>query len=487
MKQLLGALILVLKKRRHEPETKPSYEWLAKTLSEVFHVRTGSAPPKAYLYAINLALSKEVVTLGDIVPSGYQSQILSWTAHDELGPSLSSLIIAITQADNDPTLKDWHQPLTCNFTHDTIVQSCYRHYILPALFSKNVQGLSLFIQSLNMAECFTATTDEDLEAELVMSTLIIARSAGLVLISHTAKSSQPLLESSRIVLPVPWLVSLLSSQSNVARLGALNLLFGENSPTEPFEDHLFKIFTERLPVMFADTDADFRSDLLSLVQRIVERIRASSVALFKLKDGRLLAQQQFLRQWSNILLAQLRPCASYQRHTCALQCLKMLVKSGIDSSVAPEFWSKSARSQQHSGFHMVLFGPSARTVLLGLLTNPFDDIRALAMFILQAIGADSDGQEASLRTLPQVIATSEAQFSKSGRADHADGVARTYALTYFTAPQQATPSVSEWWSCKPRILDHVIDNYKLALSAAEDNMSASLHAQLLHSTIISIR
>ncbi|GAM87185.1 hypothetical protein ANO11243_052060 [Dothideomycetidae sp. 11243] len=237
-----------------------------------------------------------------------------------------------------------------------------------------------------------------------------------------------------IFLPLPWLTDLFTLQSKVARIGSLTFLIGDTTTIEPLHPKVLQVILKRLPVLFADTDADFRSDLLGLIQRMVDRIRASSAALFRKRDNRLQVTELFLHHWVKVLKNDLRPSASYQRHACALHCVMMLLRSGIDPSINSEFWSKSARSQRQMGFQIPLFDSSLFAVLLALLLDPFDDVRDLSMTILQAIVVSQPNNNSQVETLISFVQQAEQQSAKTGRADHSDGVGRACALMFSAAP-----------------------------------------------------
>ncbi|KAF2150511.1 hypothetical protein K461DRAFT_258930 [Myriangium duriaei CBS 260.36] len=496
MKQLLGTLIAVLKKRLDDPAAQASRTWLISELSTVLGLPAGSAPSKVYLYTLTTALNKGVVRLQDIVPTStsrlafrysLQDEILSWAAHDELGPSLASLLTAILQEENAYPAESWYQPLISQYTCNLIVQSCYRHYILPAIFNKDLRALSSFLAILDLESCFGGKHANDTKAELAVSTILVANSSGFVYVDPVGSSGKPIAENERIVLPLQWLEFLSTLQSKVARTASFAFLIGETSTIEPFHPNVLNLFLRKLPIMFADTDADFRSDLLSLVQRIIDRIRAASNALSKRQDRRLDYLTTFLRRWIRVIQNELRPSASYQRHSCALQCIKMLIQSGIDMSIDVRFLSKAAKNQKQIGFQMSLFDPSIKPVLRALLLNPFDDIRNLAMVNLQALTLATTSDESALQAFADFLGVAEDQSAKSGRADHADGVARAYALLYEYAPLDDFNVSGSWWKSKPSILNRLLETYERGLAAAQINMGDAVQGHPIHSTIISLR
>lgn len=69
---------------------------------------------------------------------------------------------------------------------------------------------------------------------------------------------------------------MLGNSSHEIRLSGLSLLTSSPSTTQPFTKGTLTCLQAYLPHMYADTDAGFRSEVLSLTMGIVDRLRGSS-------------------------------------------------------------------------------------------------------------------------------------------------------------------------------------------------------------------
>lgn len=498
MKQLLGTLISVLQKDLANPMATASHAWLCSELSSVFGLPAGSAPSKAHLHTLTTTLVKNVVRLEQVTPQTIpdedplaqqttQLEVLGWSKHSELGPSLASLIDAVVSSARGFGPSSWFQSLVVAYEDDVAVKTAYRHYILPAVFSKDSGALFNFLAMLNFENSIGLDGDENSIKELAISTLMVASSAGKLHIDPESNEIAPKFDGQHLILPIAWLRRLSMSQSKLARIASLSILVGETTTVEPFHNSVLKLFLHKLPIMFADTDADFRSDLLSIIQRIIDRIRASGSALMRKNDSRLARLTEFVNQWFHTLVRELRPSASYQRHACALSCIKMLMKSGMDWSIAAKFWSKSAKTSGTSKFRLTLFSDSIRPVLLSLLLDPFDDIRGLSTSTLEALAGSNEHSEPLHREVIAFLRSTAQQSVQSSRADLTDGIARAYALLYAAAPEANIAGKAEWNQSKSTIFTSLTDTFSQSARPNRHEADEEIVKHPLHYAVIALR
>ena len=117
-----------------------------------------------------------------------------------------------------------------------------------------------------------------------------------------------------------------------------------------------------------DNDAHERGEVISITRRLLRRLENSRAHLWK-KQPRLTEDEDtlrqyddFLRQLGNLLLLEMDPGVSYQRHILALHTLQLLLQVAPDPSL-------DSQSLAYS--------------LSNLILDPFDDVRSLAATLLK--------------------------------------------------------------------------------------------------------
>jgi len=195
---------------------------------------------------------------------------------------------------------------------------------------------------------------------------------------------------------------------------------------------------------------------------------------------------------------ELRPTASYQRHICALKCLGMLLRSGLDSSVSDTYWSKSALDHNPWPFSHNVVGHDTRQLLLDLLLDPFDDVRSTTAFILTMTERKSKNVSDSVAVASQetphgeqdilltVLDAAERLSYNSGRADHGDGVAHLYTVLFDRAANDATRP-QYWWETRLSVVQHLIEKLEKVLAILESNTAEAVSSHPLHGLLSSIR
>lgn len=531
MKQLLSTLMAILGRNDDKQCTQQARSWALATISTVVRDSTRHASPKAYLHALTVSLERGIFTVSDVATEVTNSivatsdhpwaiehllsKLLPLAALDELGPTLASVITAVLQSSPPNSAPDlnpsaWLSPLLKSYSGNPVLQDAYRNYILPAFLGRDFERLKVVLRSLGFQEYFGAHDGKraampvlDLgtsHENLMVACLLVGTSSGLVTVQDLAKTVSISSEKRLITMPLASISLMLRDDSKSFRTGALMLLVGSGTMTAPIQPPTFNMLIQNISTMFADTDADARSDLCGILQRLVDRLRASSCALLKQKSAHIEVHVRFFLHFVAFLNKELRPSASYQRHVCGLQVLKMLARSGIDPRVRIQYWSKSATAQQSFTFKMELLSEETKTLLIALLLDPFDDVRDLAMNVLQMIMHDEGGHAAeklehgtasplgnNQNRLVQILEIAEKRAAQSGRADHADGVARVHALLFALATPMPLSTNSSWYLSQQTILQHLFDRCDQMLISLRANLSAAIHGLPFHATLISLR
>jgi hypothetical protein len=277
--------------------------------------------------------------------------------------------------------------------------------------------------------------------------------------------------------------------------------------------------------LFAETDAHVRGEILGVVPRLLERIRAASASLSKAihREGDdhlcsvspkltdlaaiLHSHQEFIRWLLRFLSAGLRPGAPYQRHISCLKTLLILAKSAIDPSISQNYWSKQASGEISWPFHIIIFTPWALRSLLDLVMDSFDDVRSLAVTLLEMSNLSATESDVELRKvnvcpyhcdcslsgLIAFIERAEELMLSTGRADHADGVSRAYALLFAktdndrSLPACGTSIKDKCWCTRPGVCQHLIASLQRTIEVGEQDLSLAVQRFPLHGTLTGFR
>jgi hypothetical protein len=295
-----------------------------------------------------------------------------------------------------------------------------------------------------------------------------------------------------VVLQEDVIGSLSTCAVDTVRSLAFSVLVASPSPLRPFSPLALDILQSQMEILYADTDAKFRTDVLSNTRQMIERIRGTTAYLnrelgnlsFKNPPSATRSQEEhdlydntfkllrrheeFIEWYLEFLLGELIPTVSYQRHITALKAIELLLRSGILNSSPTTQQSKAAGNATTWSYSVDFFTSRSMRLLLDLLMDPFEDVRGTAAAVLKlasidnfAVGSKQEsayhkprllriGHEdhsavshraahqiksgTDLGSLAKFISRAEDLAKRTGRADYADGVARCYELRYSLLP-----------------------------------------------------
>ena len=294
------------------------------------------------------------------------------------------------------------------------------------------------------------------------------------------------------------------------RLAGLFLSVYSTAVTKPVTGGILRSIRQNLVHLHTETDANFRKELLNHTQRLLDRIKGSTVAHIKaetrknglelgrmsftkrLSSGRhvlsitptgsLIEPLEFLLWYVQFIEWELRPTASYQRRATALRTLSVVLKSGLDPRVPHHQLSKSAQGQLRWAHSLPIINQRLIRLLLDLVFDAFDDIRANAASLLKLCLDSLDGAEKdeALRALPRFIRRGEAMMLRTGRADQADGVARAYSLMFSQCLQVSDETKqSDPWS-KSAVFGGLVGQLEETLKVARENLSLAVDRRPVH-------
>ncbi|KAI9047970.1 hypothetical protein LZ554_007771 [Drepanopeziza brunnea f. sp. 'monogermtubi'] len=371
-----------------------------------------------------------------------------------------------------------------------------KNYLFTPLFKLDKVGSVAFLEDLNKQSARRDIDSQETNAHslLQLSAMETGKKAGLVEEPDTIEfqtSSKKL--SSAVVLKEESIGSLLTHKSDTVRSLAFSVLVSALSTVKPFSSTALKILQTHMHILYSDTDAKFRNEIMSSTKHMVERLRGATSFLVKevesisfllnrkqnlpdilQEDGRqrlaavkglLQSHESFVTWYTQFLLLELIPTASYQRHITALKAISLLLRSGILKQNSPILPGKGSGDNTLWPYTLNFFARGSLRLLMDLLLDPFEDVRSAATSILKLASSDSFEQapsnetsEATIQsdgahsrrtnhTFPTITANAEAKYrsfhlleifigraeelsKQTGRADHADGVARSYELLY---------------------------------------------------------
>ncbi|KKZ68139.1 hypothetical protein EMCG_06196 [[Emmonsia] crescens] len=395
------------------------------------------------------------------------------------------------------------------------------HYLYP-LFKAIPSGFQSFIRTLPFHDLQPgdATTDELI---VLFAALQIAKELGLVQEDSSEVSAAPcepyIIESGRtgefLIHPEPAI-----------RISALSLLITAPSTTKPFSSGTLQVLIKNFPYMHTDSDPQYRGEVFSLIRKLIIRLRgglSSCRKMTNLTDGSRPANPnttaenlpvakhdntadahvQFLRWYVDFLELELQPTMSYQRHISALKTFVLLLQAGLDSRIDSVHLSRLGHDQTSWGCSIEIFRPTLFRAIGDLLINPFDDVRATALMLLNMFPRThiqttpaNDGEEYILEgryshsrlQLVKALERAERVASRTSRADHADAVARLYHVLFDLASCSKSPDTGRnWYEQKQSIVESLLTTLEENLYSTDGSFQNAIRETSVHGYISALR
>jgi hypothetical protein len=257
-----------------------------------------------------------------------------------------------------------------------------------------------------------------------------------------------------------------------------------------------------IPVLFTESEAEIRQEMLALLSRMLRRIKAAMFKMYQkrhrenadqvanrqsLPNTDLDTHKNFVTWLAQSITDHLHPEAGYQRHIFSLKLLSILVKSELDVNSV----SNSMKNSKMEAwvFKVNIFTPTLNRTLKDFVMNPFEDVRGLASSLLasgfQKIPQRRDSKASGILSL---IERAEFKMLRSGRADHADGFARLHAiLLSVTLKQEYFESDENWWASPVCIVRHILWKLEEAIDLAKNKLSLAIDHYPMHGLLRSLR
>lgn len=575
MRQLLIAMVKLLPLLDPHDATEIRNETLQLVFKILLSQQSDHVKVKPAFQVVSIFLAKQAVNLEDFVVQlrifmevdldkhsaprsdreilqRFAEALMNWMRFTDSAPAAGQTICALTktvaseekqlaQTPDELSEAFWIHPLVTSFSTFPDVIANFRHHLLPGLLALNPSACKELLQILRIAEWLKGESVP--RTQLLYTSLLVGKEMGIILDSGTCTGvvySAPLTKANNLereqeikgeieftdgkvfIMDKAW-ARLLRDFSSDTRLAGFSLLISSAAVTRPFSLRSINCLKRNLSHLLMEVDAGKRGEVLTCIQRVVDRVKATTGVLYKtisqaqskppaLLEAELasiesyrktLALHQALISWLITLFReQLHPEAGYQRHITSLRALVLIASSGVDNTVDSRWLSKSATGDTSWCFHTQIYDPWMARALYDLTMNPFEDVRIFAEMLIDVTVPqgihDKLAHQDSIAPSPvhastnlNVLLRAEGLMLRSGRADHADGVSRTYALLFESVEGFVSGLEVDgkeiWWTSKSDIVDHLVDQLETALSTAAVDLKLAVTLSPMHGTLASLR
>lgn len=279
------------------------------------------------------------------------------------------------------------------------------------------------------------------------------------------------------------------------RLSALSLLVTARSTSKPFTKSTLTMLTQNLPYIHSDSDPQYRGSIISLMRKLLIRLRSSLGTLTRPgsqkkaevteQSGTVDDHLNFIRWYVAFLESELHPAASYQRHISSLKMLALLLQSGLDSRIDQDALSKMGLDEVSWPCNIDIFQPSLFCLVADLLADPFDDVRESSLFLIKLcpqslLQVPGEQDKQPFRQLVNACHRAESMAASTSRADHADAVARLFQCIFDLAEME--PS-SDPYMQKAQIVDILLHR----LESGDPSFDRAMRDIAFHGYIAALR
>lgn len=326
--------------------------------------------------------------------------------------------------------------------------------------------------------------------------------------SKSASSKQP--KDQPLVVKSEVIGQCLLHREPSIRIAALSLLITAPTITKPVTSAAMRSLLKGLPAMHADPDPYLRGEILSLTRRLILRLKGGIIRdQEEQTEGTTSATQkkqptfatsdsetrECVTAYINFLKSDLQPTASYPRHITSLKALKLVLEAGLDLRVHGAPPHKTDGNEVKWKFNMEIFDVNLLRLLVDLLLDPFEEVRATALTLINLFPRDvllsglrqSEEPIDTVLQLTTALERAERLASNTSRADHADTVARLYHLLFCAAAPGTVTSESIWWETKAGVADIILKKLEEKLSTAGGLFNSSIRDAPLHGYVSGLR
>ncbi|KAK2626029.1 hypothetical protein QTJ16_004291 [Diplocarpon rosae] len=507
-KSILERDISIITHQAAQPLVKPAF----KSLESLMSRGTINAKDLLDAYPSTALLAQEVIaeqkndlesghpaaSLETSAWDSFFSAMFDWMKLPDISPAAGKFLVTVFQAlritsrnvkEGSSNTASWQRWIRKGLGKHPEALENVKNYLFTPLFKFDKVGSLAFLEDLNRQNHARDINDQEMGAHslLQLSAMETGKKAGLVVEPDKIEFQKAGKHSSNIVvLKEESIGALLTHESDTVRSLAFSVLVSSLSTVRPFSDTALVILRSNMYILYSDTDAKFRNEIMSSTKHMIERLRGATSLLVRelrnlsskfrgshnwpetqekqerqrqnaIKDT-LCRHEEFISWYIEFLLLELIPTASYQRHITSLKAILLLLRSGILNKASPP--AKASGNNTVWPYSIDFFTRGSLRLLMDLLLDPFEDVRSAATNVLkltspgsfeqvfsekqlestiglkaadQDLASTADGEpqaQCLFWLLDEFIARAEELSKQTGRADHADGVARSYELYY---------------------------------------------------------
>ncbi|KAI1492500.1 putative death-receptor fusion protein-domain-containing protein [Biscogniauxia mediterranea] len=408
----------------------------------------------------------------------------------------------------------WHRFIYNGLNANPELLETIKHYIFVPLFKTDRDGSLRYLHHLSRMQKLTGKDSRgwDLNAMLWLAMLEAGKKIGVV-----GEPGQGLIEKTSTVtsLPAEVLEDVLCHESREARSSGVAILIACPSTTKPYTSEALELLRKHLPAFYEDSDAKFRYDVLGHSRNMIKRIQGALDSTRKefdralkksmkaepqrvpqplLQDAEvglekehqtldkvtsglhdiITLHEDFIHWYVEFLKGELIPTASYQRHITALRAMAFILKSSPQGSPA-------SISQE-------LIDATWFRAVLDLIMDPFDDVREAAASLVMFLEPDSTASKRPteirglsrdpMEELQEFCRNADELSRRTSRADHSDGVARSYELLCRWSPDFGEAT---------KIPSKILSGLEAKLSVAEQDLALAVLQAPVHGDFASLR
>ncbi|KAB8263233.1 putative death-receptor fusion protein-domain-containing protein [Aspergillus pseudonomiae] len=390
------------------------------------------------------------------------------------------------------------------------------NYTLQPLFKLDPAGFRAFLEKLHLKNLLAGDMSEAPlpELTLLFASLQMAKKVGLVhednYIPKAGSSAND--AQNALVLKSEMIGQFLFHREHSIRIAALSLLITAPATTKPVSSATIRAILKGLPSMHSESaDPYARGEILSLIRKLIPRLKGGILSehenlaetnvpnskRHQPKFARDVSEtQECLKEYLELLKDDLRSTASYPRHIMALKTLIHLLESGLDARYAGHIAAKQAGNVTKWRLNMDVFEPSLLRLLVDLLLDPYEEVRATSLTLLNMFPRDvllsgyvqsGCNRKYEKPQLVEALNRAEQLASNTSRADHADTVARLYHIFFTAADDDNSKVADSWWETKQGVVDNLLKKLEEKLSLAGGLFNSSMRDAPLHGYVSALR
>ncbi|KAG0647573.1 tRNA (cytidine(32)-2 -O)-methyltransferase non-catalytic subunit TRM732 [Hyphodiscus hymeniophilus] len=374
----------------------------------------------------------------DSLWDSFMAEVFSWLTLPDVSPAAGKLLVtlfvklggeagrSLSLVANHTVL--WQRWIRAGLSRHPETLENIKNYLFPPLFKLDRSGSILFLGDLNSQGSISGLQIEESNAQSLLQLAAIEVGKKLGLMEETSTFvRQRDSKKKPIVLDESAIGELLTHTLDTVRSLAFSVLVSSSSSIRPFSKLALNLLQTYMSILYADTDAKFRNEILSNTRHMIERLRGAlaymtrelentrflldmdessgsaaqvrSREVFNEINNSLKLHERFVQWYLEFLFGELIPTASYQRHITALKAFTLLIRSGIlghnSSSTVPKVHENATTWP----FTIKLFTSGNMRLLLDLLMDPFEDVRISAGVVLKSASWDDFKLDAVVDTL----------------------------------------------------------------------------------------